>query len=309
MPGRPSLGEMLLGVEGLALLRLAFTDDAAARRARVDEIRSLVQSHDEESDLARPLAGPEYDRSQGYALWSETYDQPLRLFPIEEPRMHEILGRLPPSSVLDAACGTGRYSDVLARRGHRVIGVDSSPDMLAKARPKVPQAEFREGDLAALPLEDESVDAAVCALALVHLAEIEGAVRELARVLRPGGRLVISDVHPFLILLGWQAQFRTADGGAGFMRLHPHLLSDYCAAALAAGLRVAACFEPRLTPEAAVTPAAERLPEANRAAWVGLPGVVIWELEKPQSARRSTVNQVMTRTTTARTPETRKTTR
>lgn len=281
MAGRPSLGEMLLGIEGLALLRLAFTDDAEARRARVGEIRSLLLGYDDESDLAAPLAAPEYDRSEGYAQWSQTYDQPLRLFPVEEPTMHEILGRLPPSVVLDAACGTGRYSDLLARRGHRVVGVDASEDMLAKARPKVPQAEFRAGDLEALPLEDESVDAAVCALALVHLAEIEGAVRELARVLRPGGRLVISDVHPFLILLGWQAQFRTANGGAGFMRIHPHLPSDYCAAALAASLRVAACYEPRLTPEAAVTPAAERLPEANRAAWVGLPGVVIWELEKP----------------------------
>jgi len=280
MASRPCLGEMLLGIEGLALLRLAFTNDATARRARVDEIRSLLEGYNKEPDLTAPLAGPEYDKAEGYALWSQTYDQPLRLFPVEEPIMHEILGRLPHATVLDAACGTGRYSDVLGRLGHRVIGVDSSPDMLAKARPKVPQAEFHEGDLTALPVEDESVDAAVCALALVHLIEIEGAMRELARVLRPGGRLVISDVHPFLILLGWQAQFRTADGGAGFMRIHPHLLSDYCAAALAAGLHVTACYEPRLTPEAAVTPAAERFPEANQAAWVGLPGVVIWELEK-----------------------------
>jgi hypothetical protein len=99
-------------------------------------------------------------------------------------------------------------------------------------------------------------------------------------VVRPGGRVIISDVHPFLVLLGGQAQFHTAYGGTGFMRLHPHLLSDYCQAGAAAGLRVRACHEPRLTPEAALTAAAERLPEANRAAWVGLPGVVIWDLEK-----------------------------
>jgi SAM-dependent methyltransferase len=284
MVSRPSLGEILLGTEGLALLRLAFTDNAAARRARIDEMQSLLEDYDNEPDLGAPLNSPEYDRSEGYALWSKTYDQPLRLFPVEEPIMHEIIGRLPPSTVLDAACGTGRYSDVLARSGHGVIGVDASPDMLARARPKVPRAEFREGELTALPVEDASVDAAVCALALVHLTEIDGAMREFARVLRPGGKLVISDVHPFLILLGWQAQFRTGDGGAGFMRIHPHLLSEYCTAGLAAGFRIAACFEPRLTPEAVVTPAAERLPEANQAAWVGLPGVVIWEMEKPQAA-------------------------
>jgi hypothetical protein len=65
------------------------------------------------------------------------------------------------------------------------------------------------------------------------------------------------------------------------MRLHPHLPSAYCQACAAAGLRVRTCHEPLLTPESAVTAAAERLPEANRAAWVGLPGVVIWDLEKP----------------------------
>jgi len=234
-----------------------------------------------EPELAASLEAPEYDLSEGYALWSETYDQPLRLFPIEHPTMRLLLDPLPPSVVLDAACGTGRYSAYLAGRGHRVIGVDRSGAMLAKARAKLPQCAFHEGDLEALPLASASVDAAVCALALLHLPEVARAIAELARVVRPGGRVIVSDVHPFLVLLGWQAQFRTAAGGAGFMRLHPHLPSAYCQAFAAAGLRVRTCHEPPLTPEAAVTAAAEPLPEANRAAWVGLPGVLVWDLEKP----------------------------
>jgi SAM-dependent methyltransferase len=277
---KPTLGELLLGIEGLALLRLAFGDDAEARRARVREIRDLLQHLDDTPELAAPLQAPEYDLSEGYALWSKTYDQPLRLFPIEHPTMRLLLDPLPASVVLDAACGTGRYSAYLAGRGHRVIGVDRSPAMLAKARDKLPESEFREGDLEALPVESGSVDAAVCALALVHLPEIGRAIAELARVVRPGGRVIISDIHPFLVLLGWQAQFRTVDGGTGFMRLHAHLPSDYCQAVAAARLRVRTCHEPRLTPEAAVTAAAEQLPEANRAAWAGLPGVVIWDLER-----------------------------
>lgn len=280
LDAKPTLGELLLGIEGLALLRLAFAEDAAARRARVSEIRALLEQLDDTPALATPIAAPEYDMGEGYALWSETYDQPLRLFPIEHPVMRALLDPLPASTALDAACGTGRYSAYLAARGHRVVGVDRSGAMLAKARAKLPEGEFREGDLEALPLESGSVDAAVCALAMVHLPEIATAIAELARVVRPGGRVIISDVHPFVVMLGWQAQFRTADGGAGFMRLHPHLPSEYCQAAAAAGLRVRGCHEPRLTPEAAATAAAERLPEANRAAWVGLPGVVVWELEK-----------------------------
>jgi SAM-dependent methyltransferase len=230
MSAKPTLGELLLGIEGLALLRLAFGDDAEARRARVREIRDLLERLDREPELEAPLDAPEYDMTEGYALWSQTYDQPLRLFPIEHPTMRMLLDPLPPSVVLDAACGTGRYSAYLAGRGHRVIGVDRSRAMLAKARAKLPKIDFRDGDLEALPLQSGSVDAAVCALALVHLPEVGKAIAELARVVRPGGRVIVSDVHPFLVLLGWQAQFRTASGGAGFMRLHPHLPSDYCGA-------------------------------------------------------------------------------
>jgi ubiquinone/menaquinone biosynthesis C-methylase UbiE len=194
--------------------------------------------------------------------------------------MHGLFDSLSPSRVLDAACGTGRHSEYLAGRGHRVVGVDRSPEMLERARRKVPAGDFREGDLEALPLAPGSVDAVVCALALVHLPRVAGAIREFARVVRSGGRVIISDVHPFPILLGWQAQFRTASGAAGFMRIHPHFPSAYCQAFAAAGLRVRSCDEPLLTPESAVTPARERLPDANLAAFVGLPGVIVWDLER-----------------------------
>lgn len=275
---KPRLGELLLGTEGLALLRLAFAGEDDARSARVAEMRGLLDAMDE-PELAAKLAAPEFDLADGYDLWSKTYDAPLRLFFIEQPPMHALFATLPAGTVLDAACGTGRHSVELAGRGHRVIGVDQSPAMLAKAREKLPEGDFREGDLTALPVESGTVDAVVCALALVHLPGLAGVMAEFSRVVKPGARVIISDVHPFLIMLGWQAQFRT-DGGAGFMRLNGHLLSDYSQAADAAGLRVRAIQELRLTPDSAITVATERLPDANHAAWVGLPGVVIWDLEK-----------------------------
>src|SRR4051794_1733355 len=203
---RATLGQMLLGTEGLALLRLSTTDDAAARAARVGEIRDLVARYD--AELAAPLGAPEYGLAEGYRLWSQSYDTPLRLFPVEEPPVRALLTDLPPCRILDAACGTGRHSAWLADRGHEVIGIDSSPAMLDKARGKLPVARFELGDLIALPLPDASVDAALCALALVHIPDLRLAFAEFARVVRPGGRVVISDVHPFLTALGWQAQFR-----------------------------------------------------------------------------------------------------
>ena len=280
MTVQPKIGEFLLGIEGLALLRLRLTGDAAEQHERVDEIRSILQRIDDSKEFAEFLNEPEHDISEGYRLWSETYDQPLRLFPIEEPTMHRLLDTLPPSLVLDAACGTGRYSVHLSHHGHQVIGVDQSPEMLAKARGKLPSGDFREGNLTKLPLDGSSVDAVVCTLSLVHLNNIERAISEFARVVRSGGRVIISDVHPFLILLGWRAQFRTATGEVGFIKLHAHLPSDYCHAFAAVGLRVRTCHEPLLTGEAAVAFSSGRFPEANRAAFGGLPGVIVWDIEK-----------------------------
>ena len=274
----PTLGQVLLGTEGLALLRLATTGDAAARQVRVAEIRDLLHRYD--AELAAPLDAPEYDLTAGYRLWSETYDAPLRLFPVEEPTVRALLSEVPPGRVLDAACGTGRHSVWLAAQGHEVVGVDASADMLARARAKLPQARFEQGDLTALPLADASVDLALCALALVHLPELAPAFAELARVVRPGGRVVISDVHPFLISLGWQAQFRTAAGGTGFIRLPRHLPSDYVRAAVAADLALRTMRETLLSPDSAVTIAQAAIPEANACAWAGLPGVVVWEFAR-----------------------------
>ncbi len=280
MGEKPRLAELLLGTEGLALLRLAFTGDDAMRDARVKEMRDLL-AHQDDPELSAALAAPEYDLNAGYSLWSKTYDAPLRLFSIEEPAMQALFETLEPGTVLDAACGTGRHSVELVRRGHRVVGVDSSEAMLEKARAKLPDADFRVGDLEALPADSQSFDAVVCALALVHLPDLHTVLAEFERVLHPGGRVIISDVHPFLILLGWQAQFKTDGGEAGFMRLHRHMLSNYAAAATAAGLRIRSLQELPLTPDSAITVATDRLPEANHAAWVGLPGVVVWEFEKP----------------------------
>ena len=279
MPSEPTLGEYLLGVEGLAMLRSPASDDAPGRAARVEEVRDLLTRIGRDGALDSPL-GSELDLDTGYKAWSSNYDRPLRLFPIEEPPMHALIDALPAGAALDAACGTGRYSTYLAARGHDVTGVDQSEPMLALAHEKLPDAVFRQGDLTALPLPDATVDAVVCALSLVHVPSVSAAMDEFARVLRPGGRLIVSDVHPFLVLLGWQAQFPLADGGRGFLRLHCHLPSEYLYAAGSAGLSFRTLEEPVLTPESVVTPAADVVPDANRAAWAGLPAVTVWEFER-----------------------------
>jgi SAM-dependent methyltransferase len=237
------------------------------------------------------------DTVDGYRIWSKTYDQQIDgLFSDEVSVVHEILDALPPGIALDAACGTGRHAELLAAKGHRVIGVDSSPDMLDHARKRVPQADFRRGDLHQLPLPDDHVDIVVCALALTHLPDLKPPIAEFARVLRPGGHLVIFDMHHELVALGSVPRVRSESGEPGILTGYRHRAGDYLNAALPLGLQVRRCHEAipagggtgtKGMPEDIVTgpwdswpwSLMEIVPDAVAAAWAGTPSTVIWDFE------------------------------
>ena len=159
--------------------------------------------------------------------------------------MHEILDALPAGDALDAACGTGRYAGYLAERGHRVVGVDSSRAMLDRARARVPRGEFVLADLHRLPLPDDAVDVVVCGLALAHVPALGPVMAEFARVLRPGGHLVVSDAHHELIFRGSVVRALGPAGEPGLVATYRHTAGDYLRAALPAGLQVRRCEEPR----------------------------------------------------------------
>lgn len=272
------LGEFLVGVEGIALMRHLFEDDALASR-RIEEIRQIISGGDEVYGLGVDV--PTVDFRSGYERWSQTYDNPGNaLIEVEQPVVWSILETIEPGSALDAACGSGRHARRLVDLGHRVIGVDGSPDMLEKAKAWLPEAVFYESELASLPVETASIDLVVCSLALEHVQDLSGAVEELSRVLRPGGRMVLSDLHPAAVALGGAAYFQDAQGGAAVVRGFGHLHSDYLSAFKEAGLVVRQCFEPRFGPsEAAMQgPAAQFVPEAAEGAYVGVPGALIWDL-------------------------------
>lgn len=97
----------------------------------------------------------------------------------------------PDSLVLDLACGTGDFCRELEKAGHDVLGVDLSHGMLKSA---ATQAPLMQGDLLALAVADASVDAAVCGFALRNLVDLDTFFVELARVVRPGGRIGLLDV-------------------------------------------------------------------------------------------------------------------
>ncbi len=98
---------------------------------------------------------------------------------------------------VDLGCGEGRVGRDLAARGHRVVGLDASPAM-AHAAAGHPEAAGRVvvGDAARLPLAAGIADCVIAHMSLQDVDDMEGAVREIARVLEPGGRLVLAIVHP-----------------------------------------------------------------------------------------------------------------
>jgi len=100
----------------------------------------------------------------------------------------------------DVGCGTGYLSRVLVRVAARVIAIDHSAAMLARARenlaPHAATVEFRQGELDRLPLADGEVDAVFASLVLHHVPDVFAALREMRRALKPGGRLVLTDLLP-----------------------------------------------------------------------------------------------------------------
>jgi ArsR family transcriptional regulator len=112
------------------------------------------------------------------------------------------LGEGPLGRLVDVGTGTGRMLELLGPRADSAIGIDRSPEMLRFARAKLSsraeltKAELRQGDMYALPLQDRSADIVVLHLVLHYAQQPAAAVAEAARLLGPGGRLLIADFAP-----------------------------------------------------------------------------------------------------------------
>jgi SAM-dependent methyltransferase len=186
-----------------------------------------------------------------WVRWARTPEHDHFFWRLGLPALLELIGE-PGRRTLDLACGEGRLSRVLAARGHALVGVEGSPALAAAAREAAPEIEVLDADAAAIPLEDGAVDLVVCSMALLNFDDLGAAVREIARVLEPGGRFCFTTVHPMTSLKGGDDYFaeRTYEetrtrGGLTMTFADRHRpLGAYAAALEGAGLLLQALREP-----------------------------------------------------------------
>jgi ubiquinone/menaquinone biosynthesis C-methylase UbiE len=236
------LDRWYLGLHGLALLRSYPYGDPADAEERMAAMRLLLEGRGDPKIFgAEQFEVLELD--EGYASWSATYDDPNPLIVAEERALLPILDRTTPGVAVDAATGTGRVAAYLRRRGHRVLACDRSAQMLRRAADRLEGASVVQADLLRLPVRDASVDLLTCSLALTHVGRLPAAFASFARVVRPGGLAVISDIHPFAVATGAQAFFRREDGSRAVVRNVQHWVSDYVASGTAAGFDIEGCDE------------------------------------------------------------------
>ena len=168
---------------------------------------SLGVTEEAAADLAR-LAAVRADRAAAAAGWFEAnaaeWDAIRSLHVAEEQveaAMREVLADAPLGRLIDIGTGTGRMIELFAPGATHALGIDKSSEMLRLARAKLGEqglanAELRQADLYALPLGDGAADVAILHHVL-HFAQQPGAaIAEAARVLAPGGRLLIADFAP-----------------------------------------------------------------------------------------------------------------
>jgi len=179
----------------------------------------------------RPGRLPESDPAAAYDIWALEYDnQPDNLMLMLDGQVcAELLDAAPvrDNTVADIGCGTGRHwGKIYEKQPARLVGFDVSPGMLRQLKAKFPQAEthlLKDSTLPQLPTA--SCDLLLSTLTVAHIPDITAALTEWARVLKPGGQLIITDYHPDALARGGQRTFRDKSQKTIAIRNHVYPLT------------------------------------------------------------------------------------
>jgi len=230
------------------------------------------------------------DVKSGYDIWSKTYDvQKNPLIELEEPDLFAIIGKVKNKTILDAGCGTGRISLHLLKKGAKVHGIDIGPNMIKNAKMKTEQyknrCEFKLASLYKIPYQKNSFDIVVSNLVLSHIKNLDKVVNEMTRVLKPNGVMVISDMHPFAMVLGAGTSY-VQDKKAYRIKNYIHMFEDFIKVLNKNKLKLVEVREPKISKRIKRTiielskEYGDRNPEKEFNKWVGKPGAMIIKAKK-----------------------------
>ena len=177
----------------------------------------------------------------GYDRWAEVYDdEDNPLVRLEEKHLPALLAGGARLKWIDLGCGTGRHGLRLAAAGADVTAVDFSAAMLARARlkPGAEKIRFLHHDLSQrLPFPDAGFDRLLCSLVLDHIQDTDAFFGECKRLCSREGKILMSVMHPAMLLKGVQARFIEPGSGRRVgPASYPHQISDYLMSAVRAGL-------------------------------------------------------------------------
>jgi ubiquinone/menaquinone biosynthesis C-methylase UbiE len=169
---------------------------------------------------------------EGYNRWAPTYDRERNpLIALEEDMTLNLIGDVENQRALDIGCGTGRYCELLAKRGAKVVGIDSSPKMLEYAKRKITpncQFELHLGKIEDTRFPSSHFSIVVSALTLSHIPKLEPLIKEVSRIIKNRGRLVVSDIHPYWPASGHDyAEFFDGTGQEYRIPEYTHLFEEY----------------------------------------------------------------------------------
>lgn len=149
---------------------------------------------------------------EGYRMWARTYDStPNPLLALERRLMKGLLKSVRGQIVIDVACGTGYWTRMLEQAGAIVFGFDQCPEMIDQAhRIDEDQGRYFLADVLAAAVRSKTADLTLCSLAASYFPDLTMAMSEMARITRPGGRVIVSDMHPAAMAAGWKRSYRAA---------------------------------------------------------------------------------------------------
>jgi ubiquinone/menaquinone biosynthesis C-methylase UbiE len=207
-----------------------------------------MSEHEAMRDGRAIASEPDERIASAYDRWAPQYDRDSNATrDLDGVALRQAALRLRRRDVLEIGCGTGKNTEWLAQEASSVTAMDFSEGMLARARARVraPGLHFVVHDIRdAWPIAASSVDVVTCNLVLEHVRTLPPIFREAVRVLRAGGQLYISELHPFRQLLGGQARFtHESSGDVTLVPAFKHSVGEFVNAGLAAGLQLRALGE------------------------------------------------------------------